>query len=356
MSTEKANSEDHGNKFATGQTRSNASISPKKQTFSWIAFIVANIVAVFLIAFISAAVGIKPQGNITWTVFWIYLSIEAWKSWRWKALLPYPLFLVLTIIFQAVVAATGSNYLSWTHISVLLFLNIGGLVIFYLLLRKTQNNQKIDAAQNRTKTDKQWVADTESDFNKPIGNTIPGKITVQKPSSQSNNESSKVKGGNDITVNEDELYEQIWKEIEDNKTDIGLWAKCFSTCEGDENKTKALYVSKRVFVLKQDLQNQLIDQEIEAKKEMSKRMLIFEGRTDDIEVFSKTLKTMPNFFPKLLNQFGYKLVHSKDKEELWSIYFPNGIGVRSVYNLYDLRTEIRKIVENNPMIIEEPKT
>ena len=197
--------------------------------------------------------GIEPLKNITWTVFWIYLSIEAWKSWKWKALLPYPLFLVLTIISLSVVAATGSNYLSGAHISVGLFLNIGGLLTFYLLLRKTQNNQEIVAAQNRTKRDKQVVGDTESDFKKPIINTFPKKIAIKEPFPQSKSEDSKTKEKIKSTtaINENELYELIWKEIEENKTDIGLWAKCFAKCEGDENKTKALYVNERILFLKE---------------------------------------------------------------------------------------------------------
>jgi len=331
----------------------------KTAAISWKSLIVAIIVAFFLNIFISAAAGIEPQKNIAWTVFWIYLSIEAWKFWKWKALLPYPLFLVLTIISLPVVAATGSNYLSWTHISVGLFLNIGGLVTFFLLLRRTQN---------RTKRDKQVVGDTGIAFNKPTVKTFPKKTTVKKPSPQPKNEDSKMKEKNTVKTNNNELYKQVWREIEENKTDVGLWANCFSTCEGDENKTKALYVNERVLDLKENLQKQIIDQvrklkkqkndkERKAKKQAedemkrklnsqdkAKRMSIFEGRTDNIEIFINTLNDMPTFFPNILDQFGYKLVHSKDKEELWSIYFPNGTGVRRVYNLYDLRTEIRKIV------------
>jgi len=175
-------------------------------------------------------------------------------------------------------------------------------------------------------------------------------------SSQSKNEGSKMKKKNDITVNENELYEQVWREIEENKTDIGLWAKCFSTCEGDENKTKALYVNERVLILKENLKKQIIDQERKAEKEAekeaaeketAKKLLAVEGKTDDIRIFQKTIDTMPNFFPKILDQFGYKLVHSKDKEELWSIHSPSGTGVRHVYDLFDLRKEIRKIVINS---------
>ena len=118
---------------------------PKKQTFSWKTFIIALIVAFFLNIFISAIADVEPRKNIMWTVLWIYLSIEAWKFWKWKALLPYPLCLVLTLIFLSVITATGFDNLSWSHISVAVFLNIGGLITFYLLLSKSQHNQDIAA-------------------------------------------------------------------------------------------------------------------------------------------------------------------------------------------------------------------
>ena len=122
---------------------------PKKQTFSWKTFIIALIVAFFLNIFISAITGVEPRKNIMWTALWIYLSIEAWKFWKWKALLPYPLYLVinlvLTLIFLSVNTATGLGNLSWSHISAAVFLNIGGLITFYLFLSKSQHNQDIAA-------------------------------------------------------------------------------------------------------------------------------------------------------------------------------------------------------------------
>jgi uncharacterized RDD family membrane protein YckC len=184
-----------------------------------------------------------------------------------------------------------------------------------------------------------------------IGNTFSGKTTVQKPSSQSTNNISKMKEKIDITVNENELYNQIWTEIEENKTDFGLWAKCFAKCEGDENKTKALYVNKRILVLKEELKKQKIDQERKIKKESEKetvkKLLVAKGKTDNMEIFKETLDTIPNFFPKILDKFGYKLVQNQDRQEMWSLHLPSGTGVQYVYNLYDLRTEIRNILENS---------
>ena len=46
-------------------------------------------------------------------------------------------------------------------------------------------------------------------------------------------------------MNEEEIYELIAEEIESNSTKKGLWTKAFSVSEGDEQKTKALYIKYR---------------------------------------------------------------------------------------------------------------
>jgi len=47
-------------------------------------------------------------------------------------------------------------------------------------------------------------------------------------------------------INSDSMYEQALKEIEDNKPHKASWARAFSETEGDEIKTKALYIKLRV--------------------------------------------------------------------------------------------------------------
>ena len=47
-------------------------------------------------------------------------------------------------------------------------------------------------------------------------------------------------------MDEEKIYSTIAKEIESNKLKKGLWTKAFSESEGDENKTKALYIKSLV--------------------------------------------------------------------------------------------------------------
>jgi hypothetical protein len=109
----------------------------KHELFSWKSFIAAFFIAAFLCIFLSKAAGVEPRKNIIWTALWIYLSIEAWKYWRWKALLPYPIFLLLNVIISLSYKAFFSSLaptLPWFYLGVKLTLNIGGLIYFYSLL------------------------------------------------------------------------------------------------------------------------------------------------------------------------------------------------------------------------------
>jgi hypothetical protein len=67
---------------------------------------------------------------------WIYLTIEAWKYWKWKALLPYPTFLLIHMMFLLSMKRTGVEYPFWTNLIVAASLNLGGLIIFSISLIK----------------------------------------------------------------------------------------------------------------------------------------------------------------------------------------------------------------------------
>lgn len=50
---------------------------------------------------------------------------------------------------------------------------------------------------------------------------------------------------NSTFCNEDDVYDQIAKEFETGVEDKGLWTRLFGDCDGDETKTKVLYIKKR---------------------------------------------------------------------------------------------------------------
>ncbi|MFZ5620684.1 MAG: DUF4328 domain-containing protein [Pseudomonadota bacterium] len=47
------------------------------------------------------------------------------------------------------------------------------------------------------------------------------------------------------SVNEERIYEAIARELETGSIDKGLWIRLFAECNGDENRTKVLYIKQR---------------------------------------------------------------------------------------------------------------
>ena len=56
----------------------------------------------------------------------------------------------------------------------------------------------------------------------------------------------------DTRQNEEALYEIVAAEMAVRKIKKGLWAKAYAQCEGDQNRTRALYVKLRVQALKDE--------------------------------------------------------------------------------------------------------
>ena len=69
-------------------------------------------------------------------------------------------------------------------------------------------------------------------------------------------------------MNEEEIYELVSQEIDEEKTKKGLWTKAFSKSDGDENKTKALYIKYRFDQIKSS-QPDVLDGQIDEREEKS---------------------------------------------------------------------------------------
>lgn len=70
---------------------------------------------------------------------------------------------------------------------------------------------------------------------------------------------------------------------------------------------------------------------------------ILAGRADSAENFSKALIEHPDFFPNLLDKYGYFFFEDKEKQR-W-ILRDQDRNFKDIYNLEDLRLEIIKIIE-----------
>ncbi len=51
---------------------------------------------------------------------------------------------------------------------------------------------------------------------------------------------------NPITMNDDAFYDEIAKEMQENRLVPGVWARAFAEADGDENRAKAIYIKLRV--------------------------------------------------------------------------------------------------------------
>lgn len=73
---------------------------------------------------------------------------------------------------------------------------------------------------------------------KPIVNLPWGQVSIDTVSLESSDD--------------DAFYQQAYEELENGKMDKALWAKIFVQSSGDENRTKAIYITERVKQLAAD--------------------------------------------------------------------------------------------------------
>jgi hypothetical protein len=91
-------------------------------------YIFSTIIVLMIIRGALKANGIN--GNITWTFFWLFLTITSWKYYRWRAIVPFFLYVLAAISVGFFAVITGSSLSSWERVATLAIINLGGLVMF----------------------------------------------------------------------------------------------------------------------------------------------------------------------------------------------------------------------------------
>ena len=150
----------------------------------------AVVIAFLLNVFFALATKTEPAKNMAWSMMWVYVTIEAWKYWKWKALLPYPCF----VLVAAVVGASGFSLMA-------VVLNICGLAVFSWLPQAQAKKQPPNHEQNTT-------AETES-------------------------------------ISESDIYQAINEEMARKDYNKELAAKAFAEAKGDKAAAKNLYIKFR---------------------------------------------------------------------------------------------------------------
>ena len=138
------------------------------------------VIAIIFELIIAGIAGTKPSKNMFWTWLWIYLSIEAWDEWKWKALLPFPLYLFGVIIGGYLLGSAGFDYRSTPVLILLVATNIGGLAIFYWLLHRTGNNVSYATSANKEAETEKFILETEAQPAQYVSNTTATKSEIKQ--------------------------------------------------------------------------------------------------------------------------------------------------------------------------------
>lgn len=87
-------------------------------------------------------------------------------------------------------------------------------------------------------------------------------------------------------MSEIEAYEKVAEEVDSGKVKAGLWAKSFAESNGDENRTRALYMKLRVAEILSEYE--LAAQEVVAREKADKLLV----ETKKLEVLEQNLKSV----------------------------------------------------------------
>ena len=130
---------------------------------------------------------------------------------------------VVFAIWRTIDQKTGGGFLSGALRGALVF---GG--IYFLWTWAKQSSGKKSGAVSEQSAPLQSIQ--QPTYAAPIAtNTTPVDIAPTAPA----------------PVDEDAIYTAIAQELETGSTDKGLWTRLFAHCAGDENATKARYITER---------------------------------------------------------------------------------------------------------------
>ena len=148
-------------------------------------------------------------------------------------------------------------------------------------------------------------------------------------------------------IDEKFLYKQAWNELEENNHDIGLWAKVYSICDGEEKKARALYLKERVLELKKQKSDKKknIASKNKFEKETETNLVTSAIKPLSVEKFEQTFPEKFDYYKNLLKQYGYSLQQDKYRDDKWAIRLPNGTGVMYAYSYENLQSKIIEITK-----------
>jgi len=128
-------------------------------------------------------------------------------------------------------------------------------------------------------------------------------------------------------LDENKLYAIAWKEIEIKRGDKGLWAKAYSICNGNKEKTRAYYIRERVKELQSKQKERLAKYTEEKKrKDMEKEEKIRVELLEEWIEKKKKLEHIPtNEIRRLLANKGYVHSNANHRDRSGRTYLMNAV-------------------------------
>ncbi len=102
-------------------------------------------IAITLAIYMIAGV-ISPKTKLRgmqWTWVWMVLTVEGWKYWKWKSLIPYPAYCLCAIAASFVVIKAGGDLLAATLVNAAL--NLTGIMLFAAIYYRRYKKERFSA-------------------------------------------------------------------------------------------------------------------------------------------------------------------------------------------------------------------
>lgn len=74
-------------------------------------------------------------------------------------------------------------------------------------------------------------------------------LSIAAGHNTTNSEHIRNEPSTNLSADDDAFYERVAEELDEGNTDRGLWTRLYAECDGDEKKTRVLYIKRRVQTL-----------------------------------------------------------------------------------------------------------
>ncbi len=207
-----------------------------------------------------------------WWIFWIIAHLITWTMFRATM---SSNFGESTTIQSAIIATQTQAWICLISLAVAgMWFWVGSLLTQRLLERRSLS---ADSPQPQIKPQSPMSSSAPIQPVQTRGNP-PASPVVSKVILPTNSAPSQPKNLHSMSgIDEDVIYEIVGKEIEEGRTETGLWTRLFAEMNGDETKVKVAYIKRRAEKLIAMEQTRIQEQlRLEEEKQKAAQLAEFE--------------------------------------------------------------------------------